>query len=239
VTETVDMFKGLADLAQRGDAAELLKEYEAAYRLTLKEAARKTMAAALQSLGKYPDAPPGSRTVEPLAEPFGVELLDNKALLAMVKLAPFEQLAAAIKMDVERRAADVDAAARLRAASFIADFGCVAGLGRVSCPEADALLEAFHKRLDKESPDATRTRDASKTPAAQAMRDAFAPYADLFSGAARPWDWVETHPDEAVGLGLALGGLALGVFFALTRGGTQALTNKPRRAPPKMGHLMI
>lgn len=224
----VELYRTLAKIAaEDGDADVLLNQYREAYQLTLHEAALKTMAAALKALGLYPSA---------VAKKKDMVIVD----VDFLKTAPFEKIVQGIHNEVERHAADLSASAKLRAASFIADFGMSTGLGRVACSDAEEILAAFYERLSQQEEGKKSKTELTgggflatisslvdekgefQKKCEVAMQDAFAPYASLFDGSTKPRKWCQEHPDEALSLGVALGGLALGVGIAaisLMRGG--------------------
>lgn len=168
----------------------LLAQYEKAYRLTVHEAALATMGAALKSVEMWPETG------------FKVEdvTLDDARDLALPELA--EKLAAA---QAYRKASNA-MAARIRAASFVADFGAAVGLDRVPCPDDAELLRVFYAKLE---PHPLKSIE-------QIMRDSFAPYADLFAASnfAEAKDWFRTHPDEVSTLA-AVGAATVGLTLAV------------------------
>ena len=144
---------------------------------------------------------------------------------------------------VAARGCDKQRSARLRAASFVSDFGAAQGLARVPCPHADEMLACFFARLDAEfpprappSPSSSSSGEDPQPPRAfrpaEAMAAAFAPYRELFAATASfdrdsAHAWVAKHPEETAYLSLAIGGLALAAGILL--GALRTSTPKPRR----------
>lgn len=184
----------------------LLEQYRQAYALTVHEAAIATMVATLRALELLPQD--GMHQVDDVTVHDARQ--DDLATLAA-------KIAAA---DATRKASDRSSnvkAARLRAASFVADFGAAAGLERVACRDDDELLKVFHAKLDDiAASDDTAGQEPPRKKVDRVMRDAFAPYADLFSAGnldeAR--DWCKTHPEE-VSTVAAVGAVAVGIGIAL------------------------
>lgn len=168
----------------------LLAQYETAYRLTVHEAALATMVAALKSVEMWPEA---DVKVEDVT-------LDDARNLSLPELAA--KLAGAHAYRKARNALG----ARIRAASFVADFGAAVGLDRVPCPDDAELLRVFYAKLE---PHPLKSIE-------QIMRDSFAPYADLFGAASfeEAKDWFRTHPDEVSTLA-AVGAATVGLTLAL------------------------
>jgi len=180
----------------------VVEEYRRAYAATVHEAAVSTMIAALKALDKLPPATEGVTDVT-LDEVRG----DDLDTLAR-KLA-----SAAVDRDGSSRDAKVRAA-KNRAASFVADFGAAVGLERVACPDDEDMLRTFYDKLS--ASDVPNTAHDETWSFDKVMRDAFAPYADLFSAGSldEAAGWCRTHPEETTTLA-AVGAVAIGVGIAL------------------------
>ena len=194
----VETYKLLVREAQ--DDSTLRSEYEAAYAQTLRQAAVSTMIAALKALDRYE---PNGTAAEPLTP-------------ALISEASYASLSASLRAAVDESRESRRAAA-FRAAMFVADFGSLHGLPKVATPEADALLVAFHAKVD------------GGASAKAALADAFEPYKELFLST--PWDlegarsWAKAHPDEASILAVGAAALAVGV-------GLLGLLSSSRKSAP-------
>jgi len=189
----------------------LAADYEEALTATIDQAAHNAMITALKALDKWdhddaaadevfdPDAP----DAPPLTPDFVTDASDDA-------------LAARLRARANQRA-EPHAAAKLRAASFIADFGAAHGLKREDASSerkkssdasaaTEALLRAFYQRVD----DSARGRSA--------FDDAMKPYKELLAvqdlqGAKA---WASCYQEEALLVGaaaLAIGAGALALLF--------------------------
>ncbi|KAJ8600088.1 hypothetical protein CTAYLR_001909 [Chrysophaeum taylorii] len=171
---------------------DLVAEYQKAYALTVHEAALATMASALRALERLPEAE---------AENVDVTAADAEDLPTLST-----KVAAAAAFRASNSRPSHQFMARLRAASFVADFGAACGLEKISCPDDDRLLQTFYDKLNAAEDDVQGVY--------KAMHDAYAPYADLLgSGFDTAKAWCKTNPE--VTTIAAVGAVAIGVGIAL------------------------
>jgi len=182
------------------DDDDVRREYEVAYRRTVHEAALSAMVAALKELDALPEAT-------------AIKATDLTA--DDVRTDNLKRLAKKLKKISETRDAKTTTTttvlAKLRAASFVADFGVAVGLPRFDCPDDDAMVRAFYQKLQVGEDDGTAADVGKKVDCV--LADSLAPFFDL-DAVKR---WARTHPEEATGIALVGAGI-VGLSIALFTG---------------------